>query len=68
MNPGAQDLDAQVSFDTWIIDIRDYMKDNILPVEHVSTEWIIHVAKRNTLVEGDLYRCSANGVLMRCIT
>jgi hypothetical protein len=26
------------------------------------------VAKRCTLVEGDLYRCGTNDVLMRCIT
>jgi hypothetical protein len=38
------------------------------PDEHVSTERIICVAKRYALVEGDLYRCGANGVLMRCIT
>jgi hypothetical protein len=31
-------------------------------------ERIIHVAKRYTLVEGDLYRCDANDILMRCIT
>jgi hypothetical protein len=26
------------------------------------------LAKRYTVVEGDLYRCGANGILMRCIT
>jgi hypothetical protein len=65
---GAQDLDAQASLDAWITEIRDYMKDNILPDEHVSAERIIHVAKRYTLVDGDLYRRGTNGVLMRCIT
>jgi hypothetical protein len=29
---------------------------------------IARLAKRYTLVEGDLYRRGANGVLMRCIT
>jgi hypothetical protein len=37
--------------------------DSGLPVER-----IIHVAKRYTLVEGDLYWCGANNVLMWCIT
>jgi hypothetical protein len=61
---GAQDLDAQASLDAWITEIRDYLKDNILPDEHVSAEQIIHVAKRYTLVDGDLYQCGTNGVLM----
>jgi hypothetical protein len=68
VHPDAQDPDAQASPDAWITKIRYYLKDNILPDEHVSTEWIVHVAKRYTLVEGDLYRHGANGVLMRCIT
>jgi hypothetical protein len=68
MNPNAQDPDAQPCPNAWITEIQDYLKDNILPDEHVSIERIVHVVKRYTLVEGDLYRCGANGVLMRCIT
>jgi hypothetical protein len=68
VNPSAQDPDAQASPVAWITEIRDYLKDNILPDEHVSAERIIRVAKRYILVEGDLYRCGANGILMRCIT
>jgi hypothetical protein len=33
-----------------------------------STDQITRLAKRYTLVEGDLYRRGINGVLMRCIT
>jgi hypothetical protein len=43
MNPNAQDPEAQNGLDTWIMDIQAYFKDNILSV-----------AKRYTLVEGDL--------------
>jgi hypothetical protein len=68
VNPNAQDPDAQAGPNAWITEIRDYLKDNILPDEHVSIERIVRVVKRYTLVEGDLYRCGANGVLMRCIT
>jgi hypothetical protein len=68
VNPGAQDLDAQVSPDTWITEFWDYLKDNILPDEHVSVERIIHVAKRYTLAEGDVYWCGTNGILMWSIT
>jgi hypothetical protein len=68
VHPGAQDPDAQAGPDAWITKIQDYLKDNILPDEYVSTEWIIHVAKRYTLVEGDLYWHGSNGVLMLCIT
>jgi hypothetical protein len=68
MRPGTQDPDAQVGPDAWIMEIWDYLKDNILPDEHVSTERIIHVAKRYMLVEGDLYRHGTNDVLIWCIT
>jgi hypothetical protein len=68
VNPDAQDPDAQVGPDAWITEIWDYLKDNILPDEHVSAERIVRVAKRYTLVEGDLYRRGANDILMRCIT
>jgi hypothetical protein len=68
MNPSVQDTDVQTGPDAWIMKIQDYMKDNILPDEHVSAEWIVLVAKRYTLVEGDLYRRGTNGVLLRCIT
>ena len=59
---------AQGSPDAWISEIRDYLKDNILPEEHVSAECILRLAKRYMVVEGDLYRRGANGILMRCIT
>jgi hypothetical protein len=68
VHPGAQDPEAQASPDTWIMEIWTYLKDNILPDDMTSTDWIARLAKRYTLVEGDLYRCGANGVLMRCIT
>jgi hypothetical protein len=34
----------------------------------VSAERIVRLAKRYTMVEGDLYHRGANGILMRCIT
>jgi hypothetical protein len=64
---GAQDSEAQAGPDTWIIGIRTYLKDNILPDDRTSADRIAHLTKRYTLVEGDLYRHGANGVLMWCI-
>jgi hypothetical protein len=61
-------LFAQDGPDAWISEIRDYLKENILPKDHVSAERIMRLAKRYTVVEGDLYRHGANGILMRCIT
>jgi hypothetical protein len=66
--PSAQDPEAQAGPDTWITEIRTYLKDNILPNDMASAGRIAHLAKRYKLVEGDLYRCGVNGVLMRCIT
>jgi ribonuclease HI len=57
--------DAQ---DTWIVEICTYLKDNILPDDMASADQITHLAKKYTLVAGDLYRCGANGVLILCIT
>ena len=59
---------AQWSPDAWISEIRDYLKDNILPKEHMFAERIVRLAKRYAVVEGDLYRRGANGILMLCIT
>jgi ribonuclease HI len=59
---------AQSGPDAWISEIRDYLKENILPEDHVSAERIVQLAKRYMVVEGDLYRRGANDILMRCIT
>ena len=59
---------AQEAPDAWISEIRGYLKDNILPNDDVSAERIVRLAKRYAVVEGDLYRRGANGVLMWCIS
>ena len=59
---------SQGAPDAWISEIWSYLKDNILPKDNVSAERIVRLAKRYTVVEGDLYRRGANGVLMRCIS
>jgi hypothetical protein len=61
-------LVSQSGPDAWIYEIRDYLKENILPEDHVSAERIVRLAKRYAVVEGDLYRHGANDILMRCIT
>jgi hypothetical protein len=55
VHPSAQDLEAQVGLDTWITEIRTYLKDNILPNDSASIDWISRLAKRYTMGEGDLY-------------
>jgi hypothetical protein len=45
VHPIKQDLDAQAGPNAWITKIQDYLKDNILPDEHLFTDRIIHVAK-----------------------
>jgi len=69
---GTEDLEAQRPHaqggpDAWIFEIRDYLKDNILPEDSVAAERIVRLAKRHMVVEGDLYHRGANGILMRCI-
>lgn len=36
--------------------------------DNVFAECIVRLTKRYTVVEGDLYRCDANDILMKCIT
>jgi transposase InsO family protein len=43
------------------------LKDNILLDDSASADQIARLAKKYTLVEGDLYRRGANGILMWCI-
>jgi hypothetical protein len=60
---------AQSCPDAWISEIWDYyLKENVLPEDHMSAGRVVRLAKRYTVVEGDLYRRGANGILMRCIT
>ena len=47
---------SQSGPDAWISEIRDYLKENIHPEDHVSAERIVRLAKRCTMVEGGLYR------------
>jgi hypothetical protein len=70
---GPEDLrepcpNSQEGPDAWISKVRDYLKDNFLPEDQASAERIVRMAKRYTVVEGDLYRRGANGILMQCIT
>jgi hypothetical protein len=67
-DPLAPQPTTQSGPDAWISEIRDYLKENILPEDHVSTERIVRLAKRYTTIEEDLYRRGTNSILMRCIT
>ena len=52
------------------MDLRDpgLPEGTYLLEDHVSAERIVRLAKRYVVVEGDLYRRGANGILMQCIT
>jgi ribonuclease HI len=67
-DPLAPQLTTQSDPDAWISEIQDYLKENILPEDHVSAERIVRLAKQYTMVEWGLYRRGANDILMRCIT
>jgi hypothetical protein len=66
--PLAPQLISQSGPNAWISEIRDYLKENIIPKDHVSAERIVRLAKRYAVVEGDLNRHGTNDILMRCIT
>jgi hypothetical protein len=68
MHLGAQNTEAQVSRYTWITEIQTYLKDNIISDDMAFVAQIARLAKRYTLVEGNIYRRGANGIVMWCIT
>jgi ribonuclease HI len=53
---------SQSGPNAWISEIQDYLKENILPEDHVSAEHIVRLAKRYTVVEGDLNRRGAHDI------
>jgi hypothetical protein len=57
-----QDPEAQTDPDIWITEIQTNLKDNILPDDMASANWITHLAKRYALVEGVLYRYGTNDI------
>jgi ribonuclease HI len=59
---------SQEGPDAWISKVRNYLKDNFLLEDQASAERIVRMAKRYMMIEGDLYRHGANGILMWCIT
>ena len=48
--------------------IRNYLKEKILPEDDATTEWIARQSKRYAMVDGDLYRRDTDGVFLRCIS
>jgi hypothetical protein len=54
-------ITAKASSEGWRLRLRPNK-------DHVSAEHIVWLAKRYMVVEGDLYRRGANGILMWCIT
>nr|AAK26119.1 putative gag-pol precursor [Oryza sativa Japonica Group] len=51
----------------WITEIQAYLADMTLPEDREGSERVRRISKRYVLVEGTLYRCAANGVLLKCI-
>ena len=44
--------------------IRNYLKEKILPEDDATTEWIARQSKRYAMVDGDLYRRGTDGVFL----
>jgi hypothetical protein len=61
---GAQGQPTQVVSNAWITEMRRYLNNHILPEQDEVIEWIIHLAKRYKLVEGDLYQRGINDIFM----
>ena len=51
----------------WIDEIKEYLRDGVLPEEDAEAERIARQAKSYCLHEGDLYRKRPNGVALKCV-
>ena len=45
----------------------DYLLCEALPTDNMKARWLIRHAKSFVLIEGELYRRSHTGILLRCI-
>ena len=52
----------------WIEEILGYLRDDILPDEDTDADRLARQSRRYTVVDNNLYRRGANGVLMKCIS
>jgi len=48
--------------------IRNYLKEKILPEDDATAERIARQSKRYAMVDADLYRRNTGGVFLRCIS
>ena len=51
----------------WIDELKEYLRDVVLPEEDAEAERIARQAKSYCLHEGDLYRKRPNGVALKCV-
>nr|ABF99688.1 retrotransposon protein, putative, unclassified [Oryza sativa Japonica Group] len=52
----------------WMTDIRAYLEGNTHPEDRAEAEKLARISKRYVLVEGTLYRRTANEILLKCIS
>jgi hypothetical protein len=52
----------------WAGDTIRYVRDGVLPEDDSVAEWVAPREKMFRLIDGDLYRRSGGGVLLRCIS
>ena len=51
----------------WRMLYLDYLLCNTLPIDRTEARWLTHRTKSFVLVEGELYKQSHTGILLRCI-
>ncbi|KAK1681569.1 hypothetical protein QYE76_042417 [Lolium multiflorum] len=57
-----------LSNDSWTQPFLDYLIDRKLPEDEVHARQIIRRARSYTIVDGQLYKQSANGVFLKCVS
>jgi hypothetical protein len=62
-----QPLEMNLEDPDWQFLIVEWLVEGMLPFDHTEARRIACRAKAFVLIDGELYKCGAAGILMRCI-
>ena len=70
--PEAMDIESEAptpdDLPDWRYPLLQCLVDGTLPPDQAEAQRVAHHAKAFILLDGEMYKCSPSGILMRCIT
>jgi hypothetical protein len=62
-----QPPEVNLEYPDWRLPILEWLVEGKLPSDQTEARRNAHLAKAFVLIDGELYKCGAAGILMRCI-